>query len=313
MGYDEFIMLNSIFTHKIRYNIVILIDKNLNTMKRATILSLAFLTSSAVFAQAPSDKSQATKPVRYLTIKNFTVDARAQQPATVKDPFEPMNRKIFTFNETLDKYIAKPVAVQYQEKIPVEVRSSYRSFRKNLGEPWNAVNQLIQGKPVRATKTLGRFTVNTLTSLGFADPASRIGLTQQEESFGTTLGYYGVNTGPYLMLPVLGPSTIRDAVGMAIDSQAQPQSYLHNDKATISMTALTGVDKRAGLLSIEQMLPEDKYAAIRDVYLDRKAFAIAELQGKAEEHVFADETDMIEDDVESSDEVLPDESSAPTE
>lgn len=313
MDDDEFVMLNSIFTHKIRYNIVILIDKNLNTMKRATLFSLALLTSATVFAQTEKSESQATKPVRYLTIKNFTVDARSQQATAVKDPFEPMNRKIFTFNETLDKYIAKPVAVQYQEKIPEDVRGSYRSFRKNLGEPWNAVNQLIQGKPVRATKTLGRFTVNTLTSLGFADPASRIGLTQQEESFGTTLGYYGVNTGPYLMLPVLGPSTIRDAVGMAIDSQAQPQSYLHNDKATISMTTLTGVDKRAGLLSIEQMLPEDKYAAIRDVYLERKSFTIAELQGKVEEHVFADDLDTMEDDIEQSDDVSLEQLSTPTE
>lgn len=282
-------------------------------MKRATLFSLALLTSATVFAQTEKSESQATKPVRYLTIKNFTVDARSQQATAVKDPFEPMNRKIFTFNETLDKYIAKPVAVQYQEKIPEDVRGSYRSFRKNLGEPWNAVNQLIQGKPMRATKTLGRFTVNTLTSLGFADPASRIGLTQQEESFGTTLGYYGVNSGAYLMLPVLGPSTMRDAVGMAIDSQAQPQSYLHHDKATIGMTALTAVDKRAGLLSAEALLPEDKYAAIRDIYLDRKAFDIAELKGVTQEHVFADDIEIINEDGESSDEVLPDDSSTPNE
>lgn len=256
-------------------------------MKRLTLLTLALMVSGLSFAEE-------AKPVRYFTVANFTVDANAQQPVQMKDPFEPMNRKIYTFNEVLDRYIAKPVAVQYQEKIPEDVRGSYRSFRKNLAEPWNAVNQVIQGKPVRATKTLGRFAVNTLTSLGFADPASRIGLSKQEESFGTTLGYYGVNSGPYLMLPVLGPSTIRDAVGMAIDSQAQPQGYLHDDKVKVSMTALTAVDRRAGLLDLEKALPDDKYAAIRDFYLQRRAFEIAERQGKAEENAFID--DEIVDD-----------------
>lgn len=261
-------------------------------MKRFTLLTLTLLTSALAFAET-------AKPVRYLTLENFTVDANAQQPAQVKDPFEPMNRKIFTFNEALDRHIAKPVAVQYREKFPEEVRGSFRSFRKNLGEPWNAVNQVIQGKPVRATKTLGRFTINTLTSLGFADPASRIGLTKQEESFGTTLGYYGVNSGPYLMLPVLGPSTIRDTVGMAIDSQARPAKYLLQDEDVgyVGFTVFSAIDSRAGLLDLEKMLPEDKYAAIRDFYLQRKAFEIAELKGETAEQIFADDDTVIDDEV----------------
>lgn len=88
-----------------------------------------------------------------------------------------------------------------EKKTPEDVRGSYRQFRKNLGEPWNAVNQLIQGRPGRAAKTLGRFTINTLTTLGLADPASRLGLPTEEENFGVTLGYYGVPSGPFLMLP----------------------------------------------------------------------------------------------------------------
>lgn len=279
-------------------------------MKSLSLLILCGLCASqTVFAQ-----DETAKPVRYFTIKNFTVDANAAQPNAVKDPFEPMNRKIFTFNETLDKYIAKPVAIQYQEKIPEEVRGSYRSFRKNLGEPWNAVNQIIQGKPLRATKTLGRFTVNTLTSLGFADPASRIGLTAQEESFATTLGYYGVNSGPYLMLPILGPSTIRDAVGMVIDNRAEPQSYV-SDHISVSMTPIALIDKRARLLELEKSLPEDKYAFIRDIYLQRKAFEIAELQGKTQEQVFSDELDIIEneDDIEQFSDVSLEQPSTPTE
>ncbi|MEI4797811.1 MlaA family lipoprotein, partial [Pseudomonas aeruginosa] len=98
----------------------------------------------------------------------------AAQPDTVKDPLQSLNRPIYSFNDMLDRHVLRPVAVEYREKTPEDVRGSYRQFRKNLGEPWNAVNQLIQGRPGRAAKTLGRFTINTLTTLGLADPASRL-------------------------------------------------------------------------------------------------------------------------------------------
>ncbi|MDO4224008.1 MAG: VacJ family lipoprotein [Acinetobacter sp.] len=265
-------------------------------MRLSLSCAVLVLCSSTAFAQTN------TVQPRYFSWNNLTVDAKANQAAAIKDPFEKFNRKIFSFNDVLDRHIAKPVATQYKEKIPEDARSSYRSFRKNLGEPWNAVNQLIQGKPVRALKTLGRFTINTLTSLGFADPASRIGLTTEEESLGTTLGYYGVNTGPYVMLPILGPSTLRDSVGLAVDSQAQAGKYLlkNHDVEDWSLTGLTAVDKRAGLLDVEQSLPEDRYAAIRDIYLQRTAFVIAEKKGEAVENAFVDDiSDEVIDDTPS--------------
>lgn len=146
---------------------------------------------------------QAIKDLKHLTKDDLKVNANAAQPDEVKDPLQGLNRKIFTFNDALDRNLLKPVAIQYAAKVPEPVRSPYRQFRKNLGEPWNAVNQIIQGKPSRAAKTLGRFTINTLTTLGFADPARRLGLQTEEESFGVTLGYYGVPSGPYVMLPFL--------------------------------------------------------------------------------------------------------------
>lgn len=245
-----------------------------------------------------ANTEQTTSSTRYFALKHLTVDAKASQPNAIKDPFEPLNRKIFTFNETLDRYIAKPIAIQYQQKIPENVRGSYTSFRKNLAEPWNAVNQLIQGKPSRAAKTLGRFSVNTLTSLGFADPASRIGLEAQEESLGMTMGYYGVPSGAYIMLPILGPSTVRNTVGLAVDFQASPQKYIlkHHDEAAFSMLALTTIERRAGLLDLEKTLPADKYSAIRDFYLQKQAFDIAERQGKPiDESNFIDDVDPEQD------------------
>jgi ABC-type transporter lipoprotein component MlaA len=129
-----------------------------------------------------------------------------------------------------EAFILVFIAVEYKEKIPSPIRDSYSGFRKNLGEPWNAVNQLIQGRPGRAAKTLGRFTINTVTTLGFADPASRLGLETEDENFGTTLGYWGVPSGPYLVLPIFGPSTFRDGFGLVVDGYARPQRYILEDE-----------------------------------------------------------------------------------
>lgn len=167
---------------------------------------------------------EALKQLKNVTRQDLKVNANAAQPEEVKDPLQPLNRQIYELNDALDRTIIRPVAVQYVEKIPTDVRGTYHNFRKNLGEPWNAVNQLMQGRPAHAAKTLGRFTVNTLSSLGFADPARRVGLESEDENFGTTLGYWGVPSGPYLVLPVLGPSTFRDTVGRVVDSQARPQN-----------------------------------------------------------------------------------------
>lgn len=140
---------------------------------------------------------------------------------------------------------------------------------------------MIQGRPLRAAESLGRFTVNTLTTLGFADPARRIGLYVEEENFGTTLGYYGISSGPYLVLPVFGPSTFRDTLGLIVDGQARPQKYILEDLDGVywGEQMLGGIDARSQLLDIEDVLQGDKYAAIRDIYLQRKSFSIAEKRG----------------------------------
>lgn len=250
-----------------------------------------------VSAEQKVSTIQAIKDLKHLTKNDLKVNANAAQPDAVKDPLQPLNRQIYAFNDMLDRNLLKPVAIQYVAKVPEPVRSPYRQFRKNLGEPWNAVNQLIQGRPARAAQTLGRFTLNTLTTLGFADPARRLGLSTEEESFGVTLGYYGVPSGPYVMLPFFGPSTFRDGFGLAADSFGRPQKYLLDDQEGIywSTNVLQAVDARSQILDIEESLKGDKYSMIRDFYLQRKAFQIAEKRGDSDDVSFVGDVDDVDD------------------
>lgn len=257
------------------------------------------VTPSAETSKATS-RFESLKELKNIKAQDLKVNANAAQPESIKDPLQPLNRQVYAFNDVLDRNIARPLAVQYTEKVPGDVRGSYRNFRKNLGEPWNAVNQLIQGRPLRAAKTLGRFTVNTITTLGLADPARRLGMETEDEDFGTTLGYFGVPSGPYLVLPIIGPSTFRDGFGRLVDSQTRPQKYILEDHDGLYWTeqALRGIDARSQILDVEQVLQGDRYAAIRDIYLQRKNFEIAEKKGlEAESISFIEdvEDDYIED------------------
>jgi len=248
--------------------------------------------ASSLEETAPTHpRSQIIKDLKNIKVKDLKINANAAQPDPVKDPLQSLNRPIYSFNDMLDRNFLRPVAVQYREKTPEDVRGSYRQFRKKLGEPWNAVNQLIQGRPDRAAKTLGRFTINTLTTLGLADPASRLGLPTEEENFGVTLGYYGVPSGPFLMLPFFGPSTLRDGFGLAVDAQARPQKYVMDDQEGLywSSNMLQAVDTRAQYLDLDQTLQGDQYAMIRDLYLQRKAFQIAEKKGNSADVSFIDD------------------------
>ncbi len=272
-------------------------------------LACALITTSTL-AQENTTTVQTSnlenlKQLKNLRVEQLKVDADASQSEEVKDPLQPLNRQIYAFNDVLDRTVLRPVAVTYNEKIPEQIRGSLTQARKNLDEPWNAVNQLAQGKPLRAAKTLGRFTLNTLTTLGFADPATRLGLDSEDESLGTTLGVYGVPSGPYLVMPLLGPSTLRDGLGSLVDSQARPQKYLLDDHDGLywSELAWRGVDTRSRLLDLEDLLQGDKYAAMRDIYLQRKSFEIKQKRGLEDDGIsFIDDEfdDSIDLDQENS-------------
>ena len=170
------------------------------------------------------------------------------------DPLEPTNRAIFDFNQVLDTAILKPVAEGYRFVLPAKARESVHNFLFNLSEPWTFVNDLLQGQFMRALNTFGRFTMNSTFGLfGLFDAASEVGWQPHKEDFGQTMAVWGVGEGPYLMLPVLGPSNPRDLVGRVVDFFADPFNLWVNasnqDWAGTSRLVLNVIDTRERLLT----------------------------------------------------------------
>mgnify|MGYP000088322928 CR=1 FL=1 len=192
------------------------------------------------------------------------------------DPLEPVNRKIFAFNNTVDRYVAEPVARTYVKVVPSPVRVGLGNFLDNLSYPVVIVNSLLQLKLAQATHDTGRFLFNTTVGLaGFLDPASDIGLTANNEDLGQTLGTWGVGEGWYLVLPFLGPTTNRDLVGRIGDGFTTPLFYLegpYQNETRITLLALGILDARAGLLGSEKLMAEqfDPYVFLRSAYLERR-------------------------------------------
>ena len=203
----------------------------------------------------------------------IAVNANASQPDSVKDPFEHFNRQIFSFNMKLDQYIMLPIARTYQKIVPTPVRHGVTNFFINLGMPWTAVNNLLQGHPGTSVESLSRFVINTATSLGFYDTATYLGIDRSDEDFGLTLGKWGVGSGPYVMLPFFGPSTVRDTFTRAVDQFGAPQNYIHNTWESLGITGVKFVDQRAQLIGFEHFVQGDQYTLLRDVYLQKRQFA----------------------------------------
>ena len=209
----------------------------------------------------------------------IAVDATAAQPDPVKDPFEGFNRSIFKFNLKLDKYILLPVAGAYSRNVPQPVQTAISQFFSNLGTPWTAVNNLLQGHPGTSIESLSRFIINTSTTLGFYDVAGYLGVEKSSGDFGQTLGKWGIGSGPFLMLPFLGPSTVRDTFGTAVDQFGSPIYYVNDGWTSTGLTAVKTVDMRAKLIGLEHFVEGDQYSLLRDVYLQNRQFKI---NGKAD-------------------------------
>ncbi|MBC7751068.1 MAG: VacJ family lipoprotein [Candidatus Saccharibacteria bacterium] len=216
--------------------------------------------------------NQSIEQIGTLSSK-IAVDANASQPDSVKDPFEHFNRKVFYFNTKLDQYIFLPVARTYKRVLPPVVQKGFTQFFKNLSSPWTAVNNLLQGHPGTSIESLSSFVINTTTTLGFYDVAGLLGIQKSEQDFGQTLGVWGIGTGPYLMLPALGPSTVRDTFGRVFDQYGAPQNYLlDNTWESIGVTGLKYVGLRARAIGFEHFVEGDQYTLLRDIYLQKRQF-----------------------------------------
>lgn len=197
------------------------------------------------------------------------------------DPFEPANRAVFEFNDGVDRAFVKPVAQAYRAVLPQPVRNGVRNFYGNLWDPWIGLNNLLQGKVEWALNDLFRFVVNTSFGLGgIHDVATDMRLEKHNEDFGQTLGRWGAESGPYLVLPILGPSSVRDGAGLVVDSFGYLpwrvptwRKWNHYVAWRNSLAALGFVSLRASLLDAESVLEQaalDRYAFVRDAYLQRR-------------------------------------------
>ncbi|GDY35990.1 hypothetical protein ACINB_18820 [Acidovorax sp. NB1] len=188
-----------------------------------------------------------------------------------RDPLESYNRSMTNFNEQVDAMVLKPVAIAYKDVTPAPVRTGVSNFFANLGDVWSFVNNVLQLRGEAAASTFMRVNVNTLMGLGgVLDIASELGIDRYKQDFGLTLGYWGMGTGPYLVLPILGPSTVRDTLALPVDMKGNVVSYVDPVSARNSLYALRIVDTRSNLLRASSVLDSaalDKYSFTRDVFL----------------------------------------------
>ncbi|CAI8700256.1 phospholipid-binding lipoprotein MlaA [Pseudomonas sp. IT-196MI5] len=201
------------------------------------------------------------------------------QAATEEDPWESVNRPIYKFNDVIDTYALKPLAQGYQYITPQFVEDGVHNFFKNIGDVRNLANDILQVKPRAAGVDTARIIFNTTFGLlGVIDVGTKMGLQRNDEDFGQTLGYWGVGSGPYVMLPFLGPSTLRDAPSKYIDGYTGAYRYVNDVPVRNSFFALDIIDTRANLLSSEKLITGDKYTFIRNAYLQNREFKVKDGQ-----------------------------------
>ncbi|WP_371926508.1 VacJ family lipoprotein [Pseudomonas sp. D(2018)] len=247
---------------------------------------IALLLASPLARAQEPDQDGFTQPLKDLKF-NPGLDQREFERSTlnalsVYDPYESWNRRVYHFNYRFDEWVFLPVVRGYRYVTPGFVRSGVSNFFSNLGDVPNLLNSLLQLKGQRSMEITGRLLLNTTIGVaGLWDPAARIGLPKQTEDFGQTLGYYGVTDGPYLMLPILGPSNLRDTGGLVVDYVADYQINFLNVPEVSSdhpeITALRMVDKRyTTKFRYGQLNTPFEYEKLRYVYTESRKLQIAE-------------------------------------
>ena len=213
-----------------------------------------------------------------------------------RDPWERFNRASFKVNDALDRAILRPTARAYVKVTPRVMRTGISNFFSNLETTTTLVNDALQGKFRAAGHDTARLLLNTTLGLGgLFDPATAAGIDKNDEDFGQTLGKWGVSNGPYLMLPLLGPTTVRDGFGEAVDTFTEAPHYLEDDSTRYAITAVEVIDIRAGLLSLDEQLNQsfDRYAFVRNAWLQRREYKVKD--GNVEDPALEEEEDFSTD------------------
>lgn len=217
-----------------------------------------------------------------------------------RDPLEKINRTIFTANDKLDRAFAKPVATAYHKVTPQIVQTGVSNFWSNATYPKTIINQFLQGKPLAGLHDLERFLLNTIAGIGgILDPATAAGLDRNDEDFGQTLGKWGLPHGPYVIIPILGPTSVRDGAGRITDRFADPVHYVDDWRWQWGLDGFRLLDRRARLLLASEALNEihDPYAFIRSAYFQQRNYAVHDgnvIDTPADEGIDWDEEDPNE-------------------
>ena len=194
-----------------------------------------------------------------------------QNPA---DPWERWHRHVYAFNDKLDEAVLKPVATAYSNAVPEVARRGVSNFFGNASDAWSAVNNFLQGKFDRGLHDIVRVGTNTLFGIfGLFDVAGELGMERYSEDFGQTLGVWGLRTGPYMVLPLFGPSSVRETFALPVNQAASPAGAFGDSSTQYALTTLSIVNTRAGLLGAGRLLDDialDKYTFVRDAYLQRR-------------------------------------------
>ena len=210
----------------------------------------------------------------------------------IDDPFEDLNRDIFIFNEKLDEKLLKPTALTYRKITPQFARTGVTNFFNNLEEIDTTINQVLQGEIKYAFNDASRFVINsTIGLLGLIDVASKIGLERHEEDFGQTLGVWGFNSGPYIMIPFLGPSNPRDLLSRPISSFLSGTFAMEDNDVKLTLIGIDALETRERLLDAETLIIGDKYIFVKDAYVQSREYEIN--NGSTENDEFLDDMDDI--------------------
>ncbi len=208
-----------------------------------------------------------------LLLVSFATPAMAQN----NDPWEPVNKRIYTLNDYLDTLILRPLAISYNTLVPPPVRAGIGNFIYNINDVNVMANNLLQFKFKDAASDSGRILINTTVGLGgLFDVATKAGLERHQEDFGQTLGYWGVKPGPYMVLPLFGPSNLRDTLGFGVDSYVNPIRQIENDAARTALYGVIQIDTRATTIQIENMMFGDEYLFVKEAYLQQRQYLVSD-------------------------------------
>lgn len=251
--------------------------RNITSASTKVVLIFAslFILSNPLYAATKTTAQPKDTSSTSTFLEEDTYEEDEASNADVYDPLESMNRAVFSFNHKLDRYIIHPITVGYRRVVPNKGRTAIHNMFRNLGEPITFLNATLQGDPGAASSALGRFMINS--TFGVAGLFNFTNSHAEAKDFGQTLGHYGSGPGPYLVLPIFGPSNIRDGVGLIADGLSDPIRYTLNTNENMARAAAKGLDKRDSILDITDDIDRtslDPYATYRSLYTQYREDAI---------------------------------------